>query len=246
MRNLNTIVWSPPIFKIALRNYFKRCPTLQNTVRLLLMSHLLLLITGCTSFGSKNANYTLDAVQAIKPPPLAWHISAKLGISSAQKNGSVTLNWQQTGDSFIIKVQGPLGQGNAVISGSQFNAKIQQPGRASLRSNNVDELVFDTFGWTLPFDSFMHWVVATANPKQAVTNLRFDPALNTLSSFEQSGWALAYSRYKLVDDWVLPGRIKATHLSTRSTQQNYSNNSNNSADTQQTRLTLIIREWTIL
>jgi outer membrane lipoprotein LolB len=243
MRSHNIIVWSPPIFKIALRNYLKRCFKLQNTVRVLLVSSLLLLITSCTSFGSKNANYTLDAVQPIKPPPLAWHLSAKLGISSPQKNGSVTLNWQQTGDTFIIKVQGPLGQGNAIISGSQYNAKIQQPGRASLRSNNVDELVFDTFGWTLPFDSFIHWVVATPDPKEAVTNIHFDPALNTLNSFEQSGWALEYSRYKLVDDWVLPGRVKATHLSTRSTQQNYSDNS---ADTQQTRLTLIIREWTIL
>jgi outer membrane lipoprotein LolB len=243
MRSLSIIVWSPPIFRVAVRNDFKRRLKLQNSVRFLLISSLLLLITSCTSFGSKNANYTIGAVQPIKPPPLAWHISAKLGISSPQQNGSVTLNWQQTGDTFIIKVQGPLGQGNAVISGSQYNAKIQRPGRASLRSNNVDELVFDTFGWTLPFDSFVHWVVATANPKQAVTNIRFDAALNTLSGFEQSGWALAYSRYKLVDNWVLPGRVKATHLSKRSTQQNYSDNN---ADTQQTRLTLIIREWTIL
>jgi hypothetical protein len=54
---------------------------------------------------------------------------------------------------------------------------------------------------------------------------------------------MEYSRYKLVDNWVLPGRIKAKRLRSNSTQQNLSYNS---VDTQQTTLTLIIREWTIL
>jgi outer membrane lipoprotein LolB len=243
MRNRNIIMPSPPTLKTDINNYCRNLVVAQKTTRFFLMSCFLLLITSCTTISNKNAIYSADGINPIKPPPLSWQISAKLGISSSQKNGSVTLNWQQTGETFVINLQGPLGQGNAVISGSQYNAKIQQPGQPTLRSNNVDELVFDTFGWTLPFDNFIHWVVATANPKQIITNISFDPALGTLSSFEQSGWAMEYSRYKLVDNWVLPGRIKAKRLRSNSTQQNLSYNS---IDTQQTTLTLIIREWTIL
>jgi outer membrane lipoprotein LolB len=243
MRSLNIIIELPQILKTAINNYYRLSVVVQNITRFFLMSCFLLLVTSCTTISNKNAYFSANGINPIRPPPLSWHISAKLGISSAQRNGSVTLNWQQTGKTFVIKLQGPLGQGNAVISGSQYNAKIQQPGKATLRSNNVDELVFDTFGWTLPFDDFIHWVVATANPKHIITNISFDPALGTLSNFEQSGWALEYSRYKLVDNWVLPGRVKAQRLPSNSIQQNQNSNG---ADVQQTKLTLIIREWTIL
>jgi outer membrane lipoprotein LolB len=202
---------------------------------------LLFLITSCTTTSSKNDDYAINGINPIKPPPLSWQISAKLGISSAQKNGSVTLNWQQIGEQFVIQVQGPLGQGSAVISGTQYNVEIKQPSKQTLQSDNVDDLVLDTFGWTLPFDNFIHWVVATANPQQTITNISYDPTLNTLSKLEQSDWQIEYSRYKLVNSWVLPGRIKAKHISSLPVTSNPSNTHN-----EQTTLTLIIREWTIL
>jgi len=243
MHSSNRFVHALPLFRTTKSNV-SDAHYLKKIVRLSFAASFLVLIASCTTFVTKNVSYSgVGGATPIKPPPLAWQISAKLGISSPQKNGSVTLNWQQIGEAFVIKVQGPLGQGNAIISGSQHNAEIRQPGRTTLRSDNVDELVFDTFGWTLPFDNFMHWVVATANPEFIIKNISFDPALGTLNGFQQSGWTLKYDRYKLVDNWVLPGRIKVTRLPSNANQQTHSSNR---ADTKQTDLTLIIREWTIL
>jgi len=228
----------PPslFFKMATIKHCDVSMPSYKTTRIFIRCWFLLLITSCTTTSNKNDDYTINGINPIKPPPLSWQISAKLGISSSQKNGSVTLNWRQTGEEFIIKVQGPLGQGSAIISGTQYNAEIKQPGRQTARSNDVDALVLNTFGWTLPFDNFIHWVVATANPKQIIADIRYDPTLDTLSRLEQSDWLIEYSRYKQVDAWVLPGRIKASH-----TRQEHIN-----TEEEQTKLTLIIHEWTIL
>ncbi len=187
---------------------------------------MVLFISGCTTTSPKTSQDQASRVNALNPPPLSWQISGKLGIRSPQKNGSVTINWQQLDDNFTIKVQGPLGQGSAIITGTQYNAEIKQPGKAPVKSNNVDELVYNSFGWSLPFNDFIHWIRATANPTQQINHVSYDPDLNTLSLLEQSDWSLEYSRYKPVESWLLPGRIKAT--------QN------------ETRLTLLIRKWTIL
>ncbi len=194
--------------------------------RLLMVFSLLLIISGCTTSPPKTQLDPLNRANALNPPPLSWQISGKLGIRSPQKNGSVTINWQQLEDNFTIKVQGPLGQGSAVITGTQYSAEIKQPGKAPVRSNNVDELIFNSFGWSLPFNDFIHWIRATANPERQISNISYDPDLNTLSLLEQSNWSLEYSRYKPVESWLLPGRIKATQNGTR--------------------LTLLIRQWTIL
>lgn len=248
MRDRELTMHSSQTFKITLhkKKYMYDRIKDHKIYRFFMMSCFLLLITSCTTTINKNDKYALNGINPLKSPPQSWQISAKLGIRSPQKNGSVTINWQQTGEEFIIKVQGPLGQGSAVISGTQYNAEIKQPGKPILQSNNVDELVFDTFGWTLPFDNFIHWVVATANPKKAIANISYDPTLETLSTLEQSGWALEYSRYEPVDTWVLPGRIRATHFRPNPVDSNPVGSNPLSSDGDQTRLTLIIRKWTTL
>lgn len=236
MRNREVIMHSSQLFKIAphIKKWSYNKLHNHKPTRFFMVCCLLLLITSCTTTGNKNDSSNLNGINPLQSPPSSWQINAKLGIRSPQKNGSVTLNWQQTEDKFTIKVQGPLGQGSAVISGTQYNAEIKQPGKPTVQSNNVDKLVFDTFGWTLPFDNFMHWVVATANPQKNIGNISYDSTLGTLSTLEQSGWALEYSRYKPVDTWALPGRISATHIDKIN------------AGEAQTKLTLIIRKWTIL
>jgi outer membrane lipoprotein LolB len=236
MRSREMIMHLYQPFKIApiLKKWCHHRLQNHKATRFFMLSCLLLLLTSCTTIGNNNDSSNLNGINPFKSPPSSWQINAKLGIRSPQKNGSVTLNWQQTAGNFTIKVQGPLGQGNAVISGTQYNAEIKQPGKPTVQSNNVDTLVFDTFGWTLPFDNFMHWVVATANPQKVIGDISYDPRFGTLSTLEQSGWALDYSRYKPVDTWALPGRISATHIDT------------SNKDEAQTKLTLIIRKWTIL
>ncbi|MGH1485338.1 MAG: lipoprotein insertase outer membrane protein LolB [Cellvibrionaceae bacterium] len=194
-------------------------PTLTTALRTTLFIGVLLLLASC----SRNPIVdTPPLVTSLETLPQTWLIKAKLGIRTAEDSGSVTLDWQQTDTNYVIKVQGPLGQGNATISGNESHIVIEQPGKQTLYSNNANSLIRDTFGWSLPIHDFKFWVRGIANPDNPIQSADYNPT-GVLNSLQQSKWTLQYSRYKPVSQWLLPGRIKAK-------QDN-------------SQLTLIIREW---
>lgn len=186
-------------------------------IRLLLLG--LLLLSACSQYATQAPVESLSN----KPLPEQWQIKGKLGVRSDAGNGSLSVNWQQSSNSYIIYTQAPLGQGGATLRGDDSRIVITETGKAPVTSFAPGELVQDTFGWDLPIDGLKYWVKGTPNPKQAYSATEYDEAGN-LSELEQAGWSLSFSRYQIVNEWALPGRIRATR--------------NN------TRLTLIIREWT--
>ncbi len=190
--------------------------------RSFLLCLLALLLINCSQ--TPSVDYPPPSLSTA-PPPAQWSIKAKLGIRTAEDSGSVTLDWQQTDSDFSIKIQGPLGQGNATISGNEAYVLIEQPGKPPLQSTDAATLIKETFGWSLPIDNFKFWVRGIANPESPIHSVNYGPT-GTLSTLEQSQWVLDYSRYKIIERWQLPGRIRAKQA--------------------ETQLTLIIREWQLL
>ncbi|MEO0442357.1 MAG: lipoprotein insertase outer membrane protein LolB [Pseudomonadota bacterium] len=154
--------------------------------------------------------------------PEQWSIKAKLGLRTPNTNGSVTLEWLETDSQYTIRIQGPLGQGNATVRGGQEGVILQRPGKSPIYSSDALSLIQQEFGWTLPVDDLRFWVRGIANPLNPVEKKHYSTT-GQLLSMSQSGWQLHYSRYKTIDQWQLPGRIRAN--------QN------------EVYLTLIIREW---
>jgi outer membrane lipoprotein LolB len=192
-------------------------------MRFILFIPVLLLLQACSQTTPIPAPSLSSGNKAIAAaPPEQWTIKAKLGIRTADDNGSLTLHWQQQDANYKIQLQGSLGQGNATIYGDHHYIVIEQPGKMPLYSNDATSLIKDTFGWALPINDFIFWIRGIANPEQPVESLQYNAA-GTLASLQQSQWTLNYSRYKTVDQWQLPGRIRA--------QQD------------DAQLTLIIREW---
>lgn len=187
--------------------------------RLLLLG--LMLLSACSQYGTQPS-----AISPLsnKPLPEKWQIKGKLGVRSTAGNGSLSLNWQQNNNDYIIYTQAPLGQGAATLAGDDTRIVITEAGKAPVTSIAPRQLVQETFGWDLPINGFKYWVKGIPNPEQPHSNGSYDPAGN-LSELQQAGWALSFSRYHRVKGWALPGRIRATQG--------------------ETRLTLIIREWTV-
>lgn len=190
-------------------------------LRLSIICGVLILLVGCDITPQKTRTQNTQL-----PYPEKWGIKAKLGVRIPGDNGgSVTLDWQQLHTRYTIKVQGPLGQGNAVISGDEHYITIVRPGETPLYSDNANELIQQAFGWTLPIKDFRFWVRGIANPEHPVDWAEYNPS-GHLIAMQQSQWVLDYSRYNAVDQWQLPGKIKATQ---------------NDA-----QIVLIIREWELL
>ena len=181
---------------------------------------LLCLLSACSQQVTKPAP---DITQAHTAIPNTWHVSAKLGIRNTQKSGSVTLKWQQQNSNYTLRVSGPLGQGSGVLSGNEHAISIQRANKETLYSNQPTELIYNTFGWNLPLAHMTYWIRGLASPLLDIDDQHRTTA-GTLDRLTQAGWALRYSRYQQVHDWLMPHRIVAAK--------------------EDVTLTLIIKQWT--
>jgi len=138
-----------------------------------------------------------------------WEVSGKLGFRSAEKGGSVSLNWTQRQDNYQLQLSGPFGAGSVNISGNSQIAEM-------LYDNTVyrqppQQLAAQLTGVPLPVDALSWWARGLPSPTQpAATDLGSSPEGLTLG-FEQGGWQLAFSQYRQTDAGSLPGKIVGTH-----------------------------------
>ncbi|MFT6389953.1 MAG: outer membrane lipoprotein LolB [Cellvibrionaceae bacterium] len=184
-----------------------------------------LLLAGCTQLTTQPEINTQIDKTALPAPPEQWKITAKLGVKVPQQSGSVTLIWEQMDTSYRIRVQGPLGQGNAMIYGNEDRIVIKRLGKPLLTSDNANALIKNTFGWSFPLDELRFWIRGLPNPNSAITSKKQN-ASGTLEQLNQSNWVINYSRHQKVGQWEFPSKIVAQK--------------------EESRLTMIIRQWELL
>jgi len=189
---------------------------------LLRLSYLLLLVSivsACSQYATQTPVFGSN-----KPLPEQWQIKGKLGVRSDSGNGSLSVNWQQNQDNYSIYTQAALGQGAATLEGNSTRLIISEAGKGSVTSFEPNQLVEETFGWKIPITDLKYWVRGIPNPEQASATAQYDAAGN-LTQLDQYGWSLIFSRYRQIQGWALPGRIRAKQGNTT--------------------LTLIIRDWVL-
>lgn len=164
-----------------------------------------LFISACSQQATRPTPVTLQTGTAI---PDVWNITAKLGIRNGDDSGSVTLYWQQQQNQYQIRIAGPLGQGNGLLSGNEDTIVIERPSKKTLYSNKPAQLIKDTFGWDLPVQDLNYWVRGLSSPFLEAAEQNYN-ASGVLSGLNQSDWSLRYTRYRTTDSWLMPQRIHA-------------------------------------
>lgn len=154
----------------------------------------------------------------------SWTLSGKVGIRSAEENGSARLRWQQAPSHYQVQLSGPLGQGTVRISGSEGGARLEQSGEPPLEASSGEQLLYEATGWTLPLEQLTAWVRGIPADTLPIEHMHFDEH-HLLAELHQAGWQLSYSRYGLYQEAYLPGRIVATR--------------------EDIRLTLLIHDWQV-
>jgi outer membrane lipoprotein LolB len=133
-----------------------------------------------------------------------WQLSGKLGIRNQQQTKSAYLNWKQCGESFDIRLSGPLGQGGARLQGSRESVTLQTKDKTSSASD-PEQLLQQQLGWSMPISQLQYWVRGIPSPNQGYRN---NPGDN---GFEQAGWHISYLQLQQVDSLTLPAKAIATH-----------------------------------
>lgn len=132
-----------------------------------------------------------------------WLIEGKIAFRGPNNNNSGYLKWQQTNDSYAIRVHGPLGQGNREISGNGSYIELSLP-NGTLSSDQPEQFLYQQTGWTLPISELRYWVKGLAAPGLGITYIKQDIYITNLS---QNGWDISYSKHQLINSVWLPGKI---------------------------------------
>lgn len=178
----------------------------------LLMLSLLVFISGCSQFSSKeqlSGSGKVDSWQSHKQqitPLDAWQISGKLGIRSQQESGSAVLFWLQRQDYFDIRLSGPLGQGSTRLTGRQGAASLEIANRGTFQANSAQALMQEQLGWSLPVENLLWWVRGLPAP-HSKSQVTLDNN-SLLAQLEQDNWLIEYLGYRSENGLQLPERIK--------------------------------------
>jgi len=135
-----------------------------------------------------------------------WQIKGKIGIRSQNEGGSAYINWEQSRDSFLITLSGPLGQGTSIISGNPGGARLDNS-EGSFISDSPEQLIYEYTGWQVPVRYLLYWIKGLATPGMAITNITYNQQ-GLIKSLQQGPWKLQFDNYKNAMGTVLPYRLK--------------------------------------
>ncbi|MFT5578902.1 MAG: outer membrane lipoprotein LolB [Paraglaciecola psychrophila] len=159
------------------------------------------LVAGCSSFHQTLDNSTLADFRN-NTTLQHWKIQGRVGIrdrSPGGTSGSASLNWQQCGEHFDIRLSGPLGAGAAHLYGNAVQTTLKRSGEQAVVTENPEQMLAD-IGWPLPVSALFDWVRGLPNPDQ---RYHIDP-LHT--GFVQAGWDLQFAKTFAVDQFIVPAR----------------------------------------
>ncbi|GAB1262541.1 lipoprotein insertase outer membrane protein LolB [Aurantivibrio plasticivorans] len=139
-----------------------------------------------------------------------WRFSGKLIMRSAAESEKARVSWQNlSATDFKIRLSGTLGVGTTYIYGDRDVVRLEQSGKEAVTAATPEQLVYEQLGRDIPISHLRFWVRGLPAPDALSHNISLADS-GHLSGFEQSGWQLSFSDYRLVDGWRLPGKLEAS------------------------------------
>jgi outer membrane lipoprotein LolB len=185
--------------------------TLVHRIRLAaVMTVAAALLDGCASLmppsegGAENAEWTkrqsrLSAIER-------WTVQGRVAIETAAEGATATINWNQDGESYSMRIVAPLGQGTFELQGNAEAVSLRAPDNKTLTARDPQALMQQSLGWSLPLAGLKYWVRGLPQPDHPVEQLRLDEAGRVLD-MEQDGWRISLLRYSDVNGIELPEKI---------------------------------------
>jgi outer membrane lipoprotein LolB len=155
-----------------------------------------------------------------------WTLQGRLNIRQQNNSDTVSVNWQQQEQDFVINLSGVFGLGATMISGDQYSIRLERGNEEVLTAASLNEFTREVIGYEFPAEVLYYWVRGIPAPdRPADIELNDQQLLSVLRQIDSQGntWQLEYDRYTVTDGHSLPGRI-------RMSQADY-------------RLTLLIQDW---
>ncbi len=136
----------------------------------------------------------------------AWRIKAKVGVSTGEKKGSITMYWEHLENHDEIRLYGPFGSGQVHINVHPGHAELRDSDGTLIKGKTVAEILYQRFKWRIPFEQLRYWILGV--PAKAFPIQRSTFGENGhFSSITQGGWEIQYQAYQAVDTIELPYKL---------------------------------------
>ncbi|MCC2624223.1 MAG: lolB [Burkholderiales bacterium] len=137
----------------------------------------------------------------IKPTTIDknFDISGRFSITTPKKNDYGNFTWARQGESESLELRSPIGSVVAKISIESKAATLETKDK-TYTGNDLDKLLQDNLGFTLPMQSLHYWIQGVALPNMPIDS-------NLADGFVQLGWKVEYL------DWQDPNHPKILQCS---------------------------------
>ncbi len=165
------------------------------------LSLLLIFLSGCQMAPSPQ--------EAPRDPATLthWQAQGRFAYKTPEDGGSATVRWQQHDQQGELRFSGPMGFGSAELQWSPHHATLIT-NKGEFSAPNAEALAFELTGLPLPAEALVYWLRGLPWPHAPAQKHQGEPHPHGL---EQLGWSVEYDRWKQVQGYWLPHRLKAKH-----------------------------------
>lgn len=137
----------------------------------------LVVLTGCMSLPQEVA---LESYQG------RFSVSMTNANRQANESGKFELLLYPKNRIFL-DLKTPLGGTIARIEKTQENVQLKVLGQEAIEAQNIDQLLLNTLGFTVPIDGLSYWIKGQVDPSMTS---KVQPSQGPLKCIEQNGWTI--------------------------------------------------------
>lgn len=137
-------------------------------------------------------------------PP--FELSGRLAIRDGERSLTASVRWHYDGGGDRLSLSGPLGIGAVEIE-RQTGGVVFRDGRGERRAPDVQALMLEALGFSLPLDGLRYWVRGQSGSGGRATAVERD-ARGRLTAFAEDGWTVTVPAYSADPLSALPRRLE--------------------------------------
>lgn len=123
----------------------------------------------------------------------SWSLNGRIAVFTQQQGWHAGVRWVEDRGMYHIRLDAPLGQGAADISGSPAGV-VLRTSDGEFSADSAEALLEQHLGWQLPISGLIYWVRGLPDAHAPVQARTLDEA-GRLTHLTQSGWVIEFRRY---------------------------------------------------